>query len=456
MEYRYYRDLKHSYMVCKCDDNAENKDAKYQLKILESGRVKGLLKSNIRAINQENYLYYDVSSMINIADRYATKGLDQEQLIKLLTNMKEMMESLSEFLMGDEGIVLSTKNVFVNLSSGDYNFMYYPYLQERSTYEEFAEELLDIVDHDDDKAVEIIYELCDLAHIKEMMFLEVLGKILEGYKSNESKEKSDQNVSSRNVEIQDDFDFGEEEDEIQVNEPVKETRMERANRKLSAKVQMIFFFMFAAVIAGIMYVRMNYILTKEENLLSIGIMLVSGITGAVALLGAIKTMRTSSAKADTKEEISVREEIYDDYDDYEDDYEPYKTPVKVTSATNGREESVSQHNIEDVGETMLLDEEYEKEMTLYSRNYEKTIRICLNKLPLTIGKMDGCVDMVIPDKSISRMHCKFIKDQLGIALIDLGSTNGCFHNGLRIPVQKKTYLEEGDEIKLGRICFDLR
>ncbi len=111
---------------------------------------------------------------------------------------------------------------------------------------------------------------------------------------------------------------------------------------------------------------------------------------------------------------------------------------------------------EDIGETMVLDEEQDKGLTLYSRNPGKTIRISLGNLPITIGKMEGCVDEVISDSSISRMHCKIVKDQIGIALIDLGSTNGCYHNGLRISPQKKTYIEEGDEVKLGRICFDLR
>ena len=179
MEYKFYRDLKHSYMVCDCGSRSDDHDTRYQLKILESGRIKGLLKCNIRAINQENFLYYDISSMVNIADRYAAKGLDSDQLIKLLGNMKEMIESLSEFLMGDEGIVLDTKNVFVNLSTGEFSFLYYPYLTEHRSFEEFAESLLDIVDHDDEKAVEIIYELCDLVHIKELMILDVLSQLLQ-------------------------------------------------------------------------------------------------------------------------------------------------------------------------------------------------------------------------------------------------------------------------------------
>lgn len=40
--------------------------------------------------------------------------------------------------------------------------------------------------------------------------------------------------------------------------------------------------------------------------------------------------------------------------------------------------------------------------------------------------------------------------------MDLGSTNGSFRNGLKLIPQEKNYIEEGDEVKLGRICFDIR
>ena len=447
MEFKFYRDLKHSYMVCNCDNDEENKDAKYQLKILESGRVKRLLKCNVRAINQENFLYYDITSMINIADRFSAKGLGKDQLLKLLSDMKEMMENLSEFLMGEEGIVLDTKNVFVNLSTGEYGFMYYPYLKEQKSFEEFAEQLLDIVDHDDEGAVDMIYDLCDKAHIKEMLFLDVLEDVL-----GKNVEEKEQKPVEEDFYAEDEYSFDEPEDE-----PVEESRMERSKRKLSGKVQILFFFMFIAVIAGIMYVRINYILTKEENLLSIGIMLISGITGAVALIGGIKTMKgTGTLKENKATEEMDDNETYEGYDDFEDEnYEAYKSPVRVTSSFSGEMTSGS-HNDYCDAETVVLTDNEEKEMTLYSTNLDKTIRIALDKLPITIGKMEGCVDRIIPDSSVSRLHCRIVKDQNGIALIDLGSTNGSFVNGLKIAAQKKTYIDEGDEVKLGRICFDLR
>ena len=95
-------------------------------------------------------------------------------------------------------------------------------------------------------------------------------------------------------------------------------------------------------------------------------------------------------------------------------------------------------------------------MCYHPKNLDKTVRIALDRLPLTVGKMEGCVDKVLKDSSISRIHCRFIREGERVAVLDLGSTNGTYRNGLRLSPQEKIYIEEGDEIRLGRVCFDCR
>ena len=105
---------------------------------------------------------------------------------------------------------------------------------------------------------------------------------------------------------------------------------------------------------------------------------------------------------------------------------------------------------------MVLMDEEEEGMTLYSRNLDKTARIELDKFPVVVGKMEGCVDNIISDSSVSRIHCKFVSDGDRVAVMDLGSTNGTFKNGVKLSPKVKTYLEDGDEIKIGRVIFDCR
>ncbi len=73
----------------------------------------------------------------------------------------------------------------------------------------------------------------------------------------------------------------------------------------------------------------------------------------------------------------------------------------------------------------------------------------LNSDEITAGKL-STNDFQVADNSVSRYHCKFIRQNDSVKVIDLGSTNGTFVNGKRIKERK---LKEGDSITLGRTNF---
>ena len=110
----------------------------------------------------------------------------------------------------------------------------------------------------------------------------------------------------------------------------------------------------------------------------------------------------------------------------------------------------------DLGTTVLDAPKIKTSGRLYSRGLDNCIQISTDKLPLTIGKMEGCVDFVIPDKTISRIHARLFEQNGDMYLIDLGSTNGTYHNGGRLPAQKAVRIVPGDEVRLSDIVFDYR
>ena len=56
----------------------------------------------------------------------------------------------------------------------------------------------------------------------------------------------------------------------------------------------------------------------------------------------------------------------------------------------------------------------------------------------------------VEDDGISRKHAKVVQDPVGHSLVDLGSTNGTFLNGARLPPRKPAVLQGGDTVTLGR------
>ena len=68
----------------------------------------------------------------------------------------------------------------------------------------------------------------------------------------------------------------------------------------------------------------------------------------------------------------------------------------------------------------------------------------------TIGRAPG-VDFVVDAALVSRVHCRLtLSDANELLLEDLGSTNGTFVNGEKVPT---AVLSDGDKVTVGRIEF---
>ena len=72
---------------------------------------------------------------------------------------------------------------------------------------------------------------------------------------------------------------------------------------------------------------------------------------------------------------------------------------------------------------------------------------------VTIGRADKC-HLVLDDTYVSQMHARIFPKGEGLALEDLGSTNGTYLNRRRItaPVE----LQRGDVVKIGKTVLELR
>ena len=87
---------------------------------------------------------------------------------------------------------------------------------------------------------------------------------------------------------------------------------------------------------------------------------------------------------------------------------------------------------------------------------EGRLLMSLERQSLSIGKKKGEVDFVLEDESVSRMHARITLDGDSVYLEDLNSTNGTFRNGRQMQPYEKARLDEGDEIKCGRVVFIFR
>ena len=118
---------------------------------------------------------------------------------------------------------------------------------------------------------------------------------------------------------------------------------------------------------------------------------------------------------------------------------------------------VSQPKLENEAEcakTELLGDLQIKNIAFCGIQTPVKMEFLINKPEFSIGKKADIVDGAITfNDSISRIHCKIIKENGKHYLVDLGSANGTFVNGEKAAQNAKIEVSPGDKIKLANSNF---
>ena len=330
--------------------------------------------------------------------------------------------------------------------------MYYPGSDEGSL-SKLMDFLISKVDGEDMEAVEAVYKIADLINREQFVLDEVLrwfqDDISQRKKDNyfpyemqfQNQKLSDQNQSDqaqRSGYRRESLDE-EEGSNGEGKEPYESVMSQTFPEEKDAKEITRDFKKALPVLgigisgAGILtYVMYFYQLSYKEE-----IYIIAGwVLMAVLILGAI--LWYLHPLLNRKKKIQEQEDT---------ERERYYTPAYENN------ETVSDT---DIGNTVFIPWTESYENKLYSMDKKIKCHIDLGSLPLTVGKLAGAVDMVIDEKSISRMHAKFFRDGNKIYISDLNSTNGTFRNGMRLAPNASEMIEPGDEIRLGKLKFIYR
>ncbi len=159
-EDRYYSDAMASYIILKCPEKAR-KD--YQYRMLAANKINGLLPCRYRAIDGEEFLYYNITSRKSIARLFDHKPMDGEQLHRLLFSAAEMVQTLSVYLLDPDKLLMSPEHIFYDYEQENYCFIYYPEEQSRQDCVKLFEYLSEHLESDDEEDRIVVYRLCELA-----------------------------------------------------------------------------------------------------------------------------------------------------------------------------------------------------------------------------------------------------------------------------------------------------
>ena len=136
-------------------------DAGYITKMITGNRIPGYLDcSVVYADGSESYVY-DITSKTSLQSMYEYEEIGYDALWDILDSLATALESAEEYLLPVERLMLDPRYIYGVPGGGRFMFCYYPgyYSTLSESMNEIAEYLLQRVDHTDDPATMLAYDL---------------------------------------------------------------------------------------------------------------------------------------------------------------------------------------------------------------------------------------------------------------------------------------------------------
>lgn len=490
LEAKYFKDYKHNYMILQCGQEATARS--YQYKILTSDKIKEILRCSVRHINGTTYYYYDISSRTTLKNLYQSTRMSYEQVKDLLWQLHGICDKLAGFFMEEAGLVLLPEHIYYDFSSQKYIGLYYPDYQaaDENAYEPLMNFLLEHIDTEDRRLSENMYRICELAGEPHFLIEDAL-LILEERDEMKQEAPADKREDLGSTEDQG-LPFYSEE----IREETSGSQ-DKSRKRSGTFAYRVFAVLSILGIAGAAAVCNLYELVQEEEIALYGIM---AVLGACLLFSLYVTIRGDNKKTDesgTTETADGRsEEAFAAAGGRlagAPEMKSNKVSISAGNAGDGFDQAwgdnISLGNIiskdmsletiaartpparvnlasekdlphgqetDYYGNTIFYDERKMAEYKLYAIDRRNKQHIELKQFPCTIGKMAGCVDYVLADNSVSRIHARFDKQGDRVLMTDMNSTNGTYKNGLRMQPQETVEIEPGDEIRFGNLNYCYR
>lgn len=461
LEVKYFKDYKHNYMILRCGQ--EQAEKSYQSRLLTSGRIEGILRCSLRHVNGESYFYYNISSRATLEGLYRGRQMTAKQIRELLEQLYGIYCELGNCFMEESRLVLLPEYIYYDMSCNKYVGLYYPDYETDKPYEALMDFLLEHLDGRDEKLADCIYTIYE--RMEESSFslhdaLQLLGEDEEENEQGKVVAFPSLPVDSEEKTVTPTFS----------PEPFEEEgsrRFEEEKASAPRKRKSLFYLVLAVFsvlgIAGTACIYGFFELSEHELMMLFGC---GGLLAVCLVVGIVGIVRSGVKEVSLKQEKENAELLPGE----ESSFSSEQTPVCLEQVLSRKMEMnpaaprikttpqiplQAQEENESYADTVFFDSARTVEYKLYALDKKNKKHIELSKFPYTVGKMAGCVDCVLADDSVSRIHARFEKVGDRIQMTDMNSTNGTYRNGLRMQPQETVEIEPGDEIRFGNVnyCF---
>ena len=193
MQISYRRDVHHNYLILSGDDQTDM--TSYQIRMMMANEMDGLLSCKVHQMDQKMLFYYDITSKQPLQTLLEHQLIQKDTLELLLSQIAVVMETVREYLLSLDGLVLKPEMIYLDAERRRIWFCYYPgnQLPFQAQLRELSEYLLPKLEHKDRDAVMlgyIFYQKC----VEETVTTDVFQELLHRVTASQSREDAAQEI----------------------------------------------------------------------------------------------------------------------------------------------------------------------------------------------------------------------------------------------------------------------
>lgn len=422
MQMEYIREGMKKYLVTSWDGE---ECSNYEFELFMHCKVDGFLPVAVKQINEDVKLYYAMGHGVSLSSSLSHMTLSIKRVKCMVNSIRKMWETCEEYLLDPLSVVYDPKWVFVDVTSGELSFIYYPgKAGNDKEIKDFLALLLQNVDKKHEEGMLYLLKFYNQVteegyNVEEQEYSQVI----------EENKEDEQNQMQNIIPEEEPFVVKEKKN----NKRKLSIRFHEVTKKLMIVVAVFDVLMLIGLCLNILtYEKMGYLFVGLAVLIAMSIIYM---------------------QIDTEE---TPEEMMEEYWNHNTKKTDEELPAVIDDDTTGNEEIYS-------GETVLLSV-YEEEKTTVKElthgniclkpfNNERLKPVCFGHKSVVVGSMEEGCDYRLNEKGISRMHAKLMDREDGAYLIDLNSTNGTYLNGELVTPGTDYKIDEGDMISFGESEF---
>lgn len=220
MQTEFVNSLHNNYERIHLDNRPDEK--RYQYCILSRGGIRGLLSCDLRYINGDAYLYFDITSKQNLTQLFYRHKMGRKWIKDFIWSLRGIRQELDRFLLNDDNILWFPEHIFQDLENNVFSFEYVPYLGEDNGFDKLLDFIVENMDYEDEELVDFVYKMYEQFEENGDIYLQ--EHIFEDVKMLDSKSLIQDDVISEQPKSGDDI-----HKQANYDEPEAEATRDRKN-----------------------------------------------------------------------------------------------------------------------------------------------------------------------------------------------------------------------------------